>query len=51
MPKAGSERAEGASMCDDLKCYDSVWPDKYLAVKEVIARVAPFRLQEFVASF
>jgi hypothetical protein len=36
---------------DDLKWYDSVWLEKYLAAKEVIARVAPSRLQEFVDSF
>jgi hypothetical protein len=51
MPQAGSGRAEGASMGDDLKWYDSGWLDKYLAAKEVIARMAPSRLQEFVDSF
>ena len=35
----------------DLKWYDSVWLNKYLAAKDVIARVAPARLQDFVDSF
>jgi len=35
----------------EIKWYDSVWLRKYLAAKEIVARVAPHRLEEFVHSF
>ena len=35
----------------NLRWYDSVWLAKYLAAKEIIARAAPSRLQEFVNRF
>ncbi len=38
-------------MADSPQWYDSVWLGKYLAAKRVIARIAPDRLDEFVASF
>lgn len=31
--------------------YDSVWLGKYLAAKEIVSRVAPERLEEFIGSF
>ena len=34
-----------------LKWYDSAWLNKYLAAKDVIARVAPSRSEEFINSF
>jgi len=38
-------------MSNRLKWYDSVWLNKYLAAKEMISRLAPARLPEFVDSF
>jgi hypothetical protein len=38
-------------MSDDPKWYDSVWLSAYYAAKDVIARVAPTRMEEFVRSF
>jgi hypothetical protein len=34
----------------ELKWYDSVWLNNYLTAKDVITRVAPSRLEEFVNS-
>ena len=39
------------AMTEEPRWYDSVWLGKYLAAKDVIARVAPARLPEFAASF
>ena len=38
-------------MSSSLPWYDSVWLGKYLAAKQVVARVAPGRLTEFVETF
>lgn len=38
-------------MNDNPKWYDSVWLSAYYAAKDVVARVAPARLEEFVRSF
>ncbi len=38
-------------MSGDLKWYDSNWLDEYFTSKDIIARVAPSRRQEFVDSF
>lgn len=38
-------------MSDDPKWYDSVWLSAYYAAKDIVARVAPGRMEEFVRSF
>jgi hypothetical protein len=39
------------TMSDDPKWYDSVWLSAYFAAKDIVTRVAPERLDEFVRSF
>ena len=41
----------GESMSNMPKWYDSHWLDIYIAAKQLVARVAPDRLAEFVAAF
>ncbi len=43
--------AFNANKMSDPKWYDSAWLSAYYAAKDVIARVAPARLDEFVHSF
>ena len=38
-------------MADTLQWYDSQWLDLYIAAKQIVARVAPQRLSEFVDAF
>ena len=38
-------------MVEQLRWYDSVWLNAWFAARQVVARVAPARLPEFVASF
>lgn len=47
----GGEPGYGVTMADSPQWYDSIWLDKYLAAKAIVARVAPERLTEFVESF
>ena len=44
----GGEPSYGVTMADSPQWYDSIWLDKYLAAKAI---VAPERLTEFVESF
>jgi hypothetical protein len=39
--------AQGRAMGNDLIWYDSIWLGKYIAAREIIARVAPARMGEF----